>query len=89
MAVAEEHAPSLLGTRARRRLAAAGLLLIVPAYAEVDHWGRTHAFLINTTLSLPDWAFLVEREKTPARGDLIFFIPPESSLIWRSPSRCN
>ena len=67
--------------RGRLRLAAVGVALGVFAYTGLDHWARSHIFLINTTASLPNWAFLVDRERTPSRGDLIFFLPPASALL--------
>lgn len=67
--------------RGRRRFAAVGLALGVFAYAGLDRWAQSHLFLINTTTSLPNWAFLVDRERMPSRGDLIFFLPPASPLL--------
>lgn len=66
---------------ARVRLAAAGLLVAALAWSRLDQWRQDHAFLINTTASLPNWAFLIDRSRTPVRGDLIFFMPPPSALL--------
>jgi conjugal transfer pilin signal peptidase TrbI len=67
--------------RARVRLVAAGLFAAAFAWSGLDSWAQDHAFLINTTASLPDWAFFVDRARLPARGDLIFFVPPPSGLL--------
>ncbi len=67
--------------RARVRLVAAWLFIAALAWSRLDRWAQDHAFLINTTASLPDWAFFVDRERTPERGDLIFFVPPASALL--------
>lgn len=46
-------------------------------------WSDSHLFLINTTDSLPNWAFLIERGRLPAKGEFIFFDPPASALLRR------
>lgn len=46
-------------------------------------WRDRHAVLINVSDSLPNWAFLVDRGRLPARGDYLFFLPPQSALIRR------
>ncbi|RIA46273.1 conjugal transfer pilin signal peptidase TrbI [Hephaestia caeni] len=66
----------------RRRWLLAGLILIggigVSALAA---WREEHALLINASESLPNWAFAVNRNKAPARGDYLFFVPPPSDLV--------
>ena len=47
----------------------------------ISDWREDHALLINTTESLPNWAFLIHRNKLPARGDYVFFDPPASELV--------
>jgi conjugal transfer pilin signal peptidase TrbI len=39
--------------------------------------------MINTSDSLPNWAFFVHKNKNPVRGDLVFFRPPHSPLLTR------
>ena len=46
-------------------------------------WRDDHLFLINASDSLPNWAFLIERHRRPARGDYVFFDPPQSPLLRR------
>ncbi|MDF0490463.1 S26 family signal peptidase [Sphingomonas sp. H39-1-10] len=46
-------------------------------------WRDGHALLINASDSLPNWAFFIERNKAPVRGDYIFFDPPASALLTR------
>src|SRR5690606_38752622 len=41
----------------------------------------THALLINTSPSLPNWAFWLDKNFTPSHGALIFFEPPRSKLL--------
>lgn len=53
------------------------------AYRAISEWRERHAFLINMTDSLPNWAFLIEQSRTPARGDYIFFMPPPNALVTR------
>ncbi|MFW2853839.1 S26 family signal peptidase [Sphingomonas sp. TX0543] len=54
--------------------------VVLSAIAE---WSSDHLLLINTTDSLPNWAFLIQRHKLPARGDYLFFDPPPSALLRR------
>ena len=49
----------------------------------ISAWRDDHLLLINTTGSLPNWAFLIQRHKLPARGDYVFFDPPPSTLLRR------
>ena len=49
----------------------------------ISDWRDDHAFLINTTDSLPNWAFVIHRNKVPARGEFVFFDPPASALVRR------
>lgn len=65
-----------------RRWLLAGLIvvggIVVSALAS---WREEHALLINASESLPNWAFTVHRNKTPARGDYLFFVPPQTELV--------
>lgn len=46
-------------------------------------WQSRHALLINVSDSLPNWAFLIDRGKPPAKGDYLFFDPQPSPLLLR------
>jgi conjugal transfer pilin signal peptidase TrbI len=62
-----------------RTLAALGLAGF--AYKSISNWSNAHAFMINATDSLPNWAFLVEKHVMPARGQYVFFYVTETPLI--------
>ena len=53
------------------------------ALGAVNQFARHHALMINASPSLPYWAIWLNRTGTPARGDLIVFIPPSSPLLTR------
>lgn len=82
---AELPGAELAGGRPARRLPRLSLLALVclatPGYLALSGWSASHAFLINATESLPNWAFLVEKEKAPRRGDYAFFRVPRTPLI--------
>jgi conjugal transfer pilin signal peptidase TrbI len=82
---AEAAPPRRFWNRDRRRrylvFAAAGLAFLV--LSELARWSERHALLVNASTSLPHWAFLIDREAAPARGDFIFFDPPKSKLLER------
>ena len=46
-------------------------------------FAQHHALMINASPSLPYWAIWLDRTGTPARGDLIVFMPPASPLLTR------
>lgn len=69
--------------RARRWLLLAGGVLFCFGLKALGEWRASHALLVNLTHSLPNWAFLVERGRVPARGDYIFFMPPHNRLVRR------
>jgi len=60
-------------------LLAGGSLL----YSAISSWRDDHVFLINTTESLPNWAFIIHRGHIPGRGDYVFFDPPAHPLVKR------
>lgn len=63
---------------------AIGLMLVaIGGYRTMSEWRDDHALLINATESLPNWAFVIHRNKTPALGDHIFFMPHQTALIRR------
>lgn len=74
-------ADTIRSPRTARITLAAGLTTIAMALGTVAKWRDDHALLINATTSLPNWAFFVDRKQTPRRGDIIFFVPPESALL--------
>ena len=53
------------------------------ALAATSRFAETHALMINASPSLPYWAIWLDSTGTPARGDLIVFVPPRSDLITR------
>jgi conjugal transfer pilin signal peptidase TrbI len=59
------------------------LTLFAAGLGALAEWRDDHALLINATTSLPNWAFVLDRRRTPKRGDIIFFVPPESALLAR------
>ena len=69
--------------RCRRWLLQAALIAAIPAAVGVSAWGVRHALLVNRTTSLPNWAFLIDRDRRPTRGESIFFEPPASELLRR------
>lgn len=77
--------PAMEGWRPRKRLwALLGIALVGGAvYSGITTWRDSHVFLINTSDSLPNWAFFIERHRVPGRGDYVFFDPPVSPLLRR------
>ncbi|MAM37026.1 MAG: type VI secretion protein [Erythrobacter sp.] len=71
--------------RPRKRLWAAFGLFVAGSLmlTAIADWRDRHAFLINTSESLPNWAFVIERGRMPTRGDYVFFDPPPSALVRR------
>lgn len=67
----------------RRWLLLAGGVLLCLTLSALQQWRSSHVLLINLTQSLPNWAFLIERGRVPARGDYIFFQPPRGALLRR------
>ena len=62
-----------------RTLGALGLAGL--AYLSIRDWSDSHAFMINATESLPNWAFFVDKHVMPTRGQYVFFRVPETPLI--------
>lgn len=58
----------------------AGALL---AHSALAKWRDGHGVVINTSDSLPHWAFFVSREPAPARGKIVLFAPPRHPLVLR------
>jgi len=85
-AVSLPQAPrSVFWTPRRKRLYAgfAAAAALGGAWSSITGWRDHHAFLINATQSLPNWAFLIDRGTRPARGDYVFFDPPRDALVVR------
>ena len=69
----------------RKRLWAALALFTVGGLAlnGLSSWRENHALLINSSQSLPNWAFVIHKTATPARGEYVFFVPPKAPLVVR------
>ena len=74
MAPATEISP-----QAQRWFAIGGLAWLLAATAWLSAWRDDHAILINTTESLPNWAFFIDKHRRPQRGDFVVFTPPVTS----------
>jgi conjugal transfer pilin signal peptidase TrbI len=68
-------------SRAKRPLLLTGIVALPFAWAPLAAFGQDHAFLINASPSLPNWAFWLDKSAPIARGSLIFFEPPASPLL--------
>lgn len=78
--------PDVLGSQPRcgnvaRWLAIGVLGAGLAASSWLSAWRDEHAVLINTTESLPNWAFWIEKSRLPGRGDFVVFNPPKTALI--------
>lgn len=84
MAVAVSNATAA-PWRPRKRLwgLCGGLVAGSVVLGAISDWRDNHALLINTTDSLPNWAFVIHRNKVPVRGEYVFFDPPPSELVRR------
>lgn len=72
------------GKRRRGAWVAVALLAVgLTAHSALASWQREHAVMINSSESLPNWAFLVEKNASPKRGDYVFFTPPRTRLLLR------
>lgn len=77
---------SSVAVERRMRLYGIAALIVLGfgVWQGIRHWQQTHAFLINVSPSLPNWAFLLETKQPPARGSLIFFRPPVSPVLFNN-----
>lgn len=82
MATAADRAP-LDAWRQRFWLCLAGGIFSLIVLRSISEWRESHALLINSSDSLPNWAFLIHRGQTPEKGDYVFFDPPQSALLRR------
>jgi len=69
--------------RVRRPSLLTGIVALPFAWAPIAAFGEDHAFLINASPSLPNWAFWLDKSAPIARGSLIFFEPPASAMLER------
>ena len=71
--------------RPRKRLWAALGLFVAGGLSlnAIAAWRDTHALLINSSESLPNWAFVIHKTATPVRGEYVFFVPPAAPLVIR------
>lgn len=69
------------GKRKRLYGLMAGATAIYVAASSLGDWRDSHTILINTTTSLPNWAFILDKSHEPVRGALVFFDPPSSPLM--------
>jgi conjugal transfer pilin signal peptidase TrbI len=58
-------------------------VLISISLTAIAGWREEHAFVINTSDSLPNWAFVVHRNRAPEKGEYVFFEPPGNALVRR------
>lgn len=71
--------------RPRKRLWAALGLFIVGGLSlnSIADWRDSHGLLINSSESLPNWAFVIHKTAVPQRGEYVFFVPPADPLVIR------
>ncbi len=79
--VPSQSATGSMARRMRLHGVAALLVLGFGVWQNLRSWQRNHAFLINVSPSLPNWAFVLETRAPPGRGALIFFRPPSSPVL--------
>lgn len=65
----------------KRPIVLTALVLLPLGWSAVDAFAKDHAFLINASPSLPNWAFWLDKHAPIERGSLIFFEPPQSELV--------
>lgn len=75
------HAPGHAPSHGARWLAIGLLAAALVATTALGSWRDEHAVLINTTESLPNWAFFIDKGRVPRRGDFVVFNPPVTPLI--------
>lgn len=76
-------APARFWSETRKRVY--GVVAIVAIglsiYTALGEWRESHSLFINETESLPNWAFVLDRQHLPARGQLILFKAPLTQLV--------
>jgi conjugal transfer pilin signal peptidase TrbI len=79
--VAPAQPSSARADHAKRWLVIGALAATLAASSSLASWRDQHALLINTTQSLPNWAFWIDKHRMPQRGDFVVFAPPQTALI--------
>lgn len=74
-------APTARVNYVKRWLAIGALAAMLAASSSLVSWRDEHALLINTTQSLPNWAFWIDKHRVPQRGDFVVFSAPQTPLI--------
>jgi conjugal transfer pilin signal peptidase TrbI len=74
-------AASQRASHRQRWLAIAVLAGLLAGSSALARWRDDHALLINTSESLPNWAFFIDRTRVPQRGDFVVFTPPLTALV--------
>jgi len=70
--------------RHRRRDSILGLFVVALAGTQaLGAWRDQHILFVNSSASLANWAFLVERGQSPRKGDYAFFRAPQTDLVTR------
>ena len=69
--------------RIRQWGAVALAAVLMASYNSLTAWQESHAFMVNASKSLPNWAFFVSENKVPAKGEYVFFTPPQGELVRR------
>lgn len=68
----------------KHRWAALGLFIVGgSALTAIADWRDSHGLLINSSESLPNWAFVIHKTAVPKRGEYVFFVPPKAPLVVR------
>ena len=67
-------------TSAQKAIGLAAIVALVLGLHQLSRWGETHAFMVNQTESLPNWAFFVDGGRFPERGDYVVFDPGKDEL---------
>jgi conjugal transfer pilin signal peptidase TrbI len=82
MATRSDPAPAHASLSFGKKAAAIGVLAAAAlGLQSLSHWSSSHALMINESESLPNWAFLVEAGRFPARGEYVIFNPGRDPLV--------
>lgn len=65
----------------RMWLLVGGTALCAIGVMELTRFQENHAFFVNVTESLPNWAFIIEGGKQAKKGEYVFFAPPPSKIF--------
>jgi conjugal transfer pilin signal peptidase TrbI len=74
-------APWWRGAMAKRWALCLGLAFFVTSLPGLREWGRAHAIVLNTSDSLPNYAFFVKVGVMPRKGEFVLFEPPMSKVV--------